>query len=185
MAHTKSYHKHVRFVLMRIVIATPLYPPEIAGPAPYIKELARRLSKDTEVTIVAYARLPEQVPGVHIIAVDKRRPLPLRLFAYLRALARAARDADAIYAINGASVELPVLIVSFFSRTPLFFGIGDRVAHERAKKRLLFLFLERIAFARSRGMISKFPWPRPKSFRLSRGHSKRKRSMKNHGARTL
>jgi glycosyltransferase involved in cell wall biosynthesis len=158
---------YVRFAVMKIVVATPLYPPEIGDPAPYVKELAKRLQGRHEVTVVAYGRLPEQVPGVRIISVDKRRPLPARLLAYTRALARAAKSADLIYAMNGASVELPTLILSLISRTPIIFGIADGIAHKRAEQRLAVHVLERIALAHARAVVRTFPMPRPEILPLA------------------
>lgn len=146
---------------MRIVLATPLYPPEIAPPAPYIQELAKRLAKLHEVTIVAYAHLPEAVPSVRVIAVDKRRPLPLRLISYLRALAQATRQADVLYTVNGASVELPAIIVVALTRTPLVFCIADPAAHARTRSNLLLRIIEQSISARAKLVITDVPYPRP------------------------
>jgi len=141
---------------MKIVLATPLYPPDIAEPAPYVKELAQRLSKTHQVTLVAYGRLPEQIPGVRIVAIDKRAPLPLRLIAYVRALRKAAKDADVVYAQNGPSVELPLLFVS----TRTVFHIGDTAAHVYAARHLLRRTLERLAMRRAQ-LVTEQPLVRP------------------------
>ncbi len=146
---------------MKIVIATPLYPPEIAEPAPYIKELAKRLAELHEVTIVAYARLPEKVPGVSIVVIDKRRPLPLRLLSYMQALWQAAKHADVVYVENGASVELPAGLISFFRKRLLIVHIGDRTAHERARTHVLLRNIERFTLARAARVIREMPATRP------------------------
>lgn len=146
---------------MRIVLATPLYPPEIAEPGPYVKELAKRLVKLHEVAIVTYARLPEKVPGVPIIAVNKRRPLPLRLLIYLLELRRAAKHSDVIYAENGASVELPVGLISLFNKRPLIMHIGDRAAHSRAQINPILRYIERFTFSRARKVITDIPLSKP------------------------
>ena len=146
---------------MRIVIATPLYPPDVDAVALYVKELARRFATMHEVTVLCSTRLPEQIENVRIITTDKRRALPFRLFASTRALARAARDADVLYTMNGASVELPMLLVSFISRTPIFFGIADADAHERTTHHPFTRLLERAIRARSRATITDFPLQRP------------------------
>lgn len=146
---------------MRIVLATPLYPPEIAEPAPYMKELARRLSPKHSVTVVAYTRLPETVSGVRIVAVDKRRPVFLRLPAYFFALLQAARTADIVYAMNGASVELPVAFTSFIFKRPIIIRIGDTAAHARTRTRWLPSVIERLAFKRAKRVIDDSPLARP------------------------
>jgi hypothetical protein len=147
------YREHGRFANMRILIATPLYPPEVADAAAYAKELATKLSKEHEVRVVAYAHLPEEVSGVRMIAIDKHAPRLSRLMKFRRAFALAARDADAVLAINGASVELPVL----FNRpsAPLVFCVADKAAHARGG------FLERLAFSRARAVIQNIPPRRP------------------------
>jgi hypothetical protein len=146
---------------MKIVVATPLYPPEIAAPAPYVKELARRLSARHQVTIVTYAQLPEQIPGVRIIAVPKRHVLVARLLQYFFSLWRAVRSADVLYAENGTSVELPAGIVALLSRKPLIVHWGDRAARERAAHSSILRLIERFARARAKEAIADIPLSRP------------------------
>jgi hypothetical protein len=145
---------------MRIVLATPLYPPDIAEPAPYIKELAARLAPHHTVTVVTYGHLPEEVPGVSIVAVRKRLPLALRLFLYTVALAKAAYRADVLYAQNGASVELSVGIVARLMRRPLIMQLGDKAAHRYAAGRPLLRTIERFATSRAK-MVEHAPAQRP------------------------
>lgn len=118
---------------MRIVIATPLYPPDTAPQAVYVKELARRLSKEHSVTIVAYGSYPEEVPGVTIIAISKRQPKLLRILAFTRALYRATRAADMLYAENGPSVELPVGLLTLMPHPRLVVHMGDTDAFARTE----------------------------------------------------
>ncbi len=146
---------------MRIVLATPLYPPEIAEPAPYVKELARRLSARHAVIVVAYARLPEQVPGVSVITVDKQKPLPVRLFAYFLALRKATKDADIVYAENGGSVELPAGLLSLLSERPVIMHIGDQTAHRRTRANVIRRYLEQFSFSRAKKVIDSAPAARP------------------------
>lgn len=146
---------------MRIVLATPLYPPDIAEPAPYIKELARRLSTLHEVSIVAYARLPEKVPGVSIVVVNKQKPLPLRLLAYFFALRKTIKNANIIYAENGTSVELPTGMLSFFIKQPLIMHVGDQIARERAQKSFVLKYIERFAFSRAKEIVFDIPFSKP------------------------
>jgi len=146
---------------MKIVIATPLYPPEIAEPAPYVKELTQRLAKKHQINIVIYGHLPEKVPGVSFICVDKRLPLPLRLLYFTIVLWKATLKADIIYAENGASVELPAGVVALFTRRPLIVHIGDPAASQKAKKNLLFKYIKRFAMIKTRQIIKDNPLPRP------------------------
>jgi hypothetical protein len=146
---------------MKIVLATPLYPPEIMEPAPYSKEVAKRLSLENEVTIVAYAHLPETISGVRILTIEKHQPRFIRLFSYFVTLLRTAHAGDVIYAVNGISVELPVALVALVTRRPLVFYIGDMAAHERTKRDPILRLIESFAFSCAKKIVTEAPLARP------------------------
>lgn len=144
---------------MKIVLASPLYPPDIAEPAPYIKELARRLAPRHEVVIVAYGRLPEPLTGVRIRTVDKRLPLPARLFLFAIALWQESRGA-LLYAQSGASVELPAAVTGW-RNCRLIIGASDTRAQAHAERSLVFGTIARLAHRRAAATIHEIPPPRP------------------------
>jgi hypothetical protein len=146
---------------MKVVIATPLYPPDIAQPGPYVKELAKRLAAEHHITIVAYGHLPEPVDGVDILSVEKKSSLPLRLSAYLVSLFLAIRGADVLYVENGASTELPAALVSLVAHVPLILHLGDKAAHVAAKKSSLRRAIENFASRRAERVIDHMPHERP------------------------
>ncbi len=117
---------------MKIVLATPLYPPEIGGPATYVKELAHKLRDEHEVTIVAYASTSEKVPGTTLITVSKRRALPVRLAKFTYELWRVSRRADVVYVQNAVAAGLPAVIVRLLTRTPVVLKFVGDEAWERA-----------------------------------------------------
>lgn len=147
---------------MRIVIATPLYPPDTAPAAGYAKDLAKRLSQDHTVTVLAYTYLPEQIDGVQIQKVPKRSPLPVRLAIFTRMLMRAAREHEHVLVINGASTELPLVLVSFLLGTPMTLLLCDAPREASGIRGLL----QRISKQRATRVISTFPSPRPEIFPL-------------------
>ncbi len=110
---------------MKIVIASPLYPPDIADPAPYVKELARRLSGEHTVVVVTYGRLPEEVPGVQIMTTDKRQPALFRIIGFTVSLFRALRSADILYVQSGVSAELPALTALSWYRPKVLLRITN------------------------------------------------------------
>jgi len=130
---------------MKILLATPLYPPDIAESGRYVKELARRLSISHSVTIVAYGRIPEAVPGVRTIVINKRQPLLFRLLAYTLCLWSEVRTHEVVYFENGASVELPCGIVGRFTKKPFYMHISDAAAHAHAERSRVFGAIERFA----------------------------------------
>ncbi len=146
---------------MKILVLSPLYPPDIAQPAPYAKELAKRLRGAHTITVLTYGRLPEQVAGVSIFSVDKRSPLVVRLWRYTTTLMREVRKADVLYVQNGPSVELPLAVVSMFVRRPVIVHIGDMGAHEYAQKHTLRRVLERAITSRARAVVTDSPKTKP------------------------
>lgn len=146
---------------MKIVIATPLYPPDVAEPAPYVKNLAGRLEDGHDVTIVLYGRLPETVPGVSFVSVNKQDLLPIRLARYLVALYRATRKADVLYVMNGPSVELIAGILTIFTRTPMFVHLGDDDANKWIERKPLLRFIKQFVIKRASARIDTLPPQQP------------------------
>lgn len=146
---------------MKIVLATALYPPDIAEPASYVKTLAKHLTASHTVTIVTYGHIPEKIPGVRIIATAKSYVLPVRLLLYTISLFRAGREADLLYMQNGASVELPVAIVSIFTRIPVFIRFGDTSAHVWAQKHFLRRLVENFVSKKGYSVTAPNPLARP------------------------
>lgn len=146
---------------MNIIIATPLYPPDIAPSAHYIKELASRLRGKHNISILTYGYLPEKIDGVDIKTVNKRQPLFLRLIKYTIMFFRMVRKADIVYAENGASVELSLGIVMLFIRKPFVLHIGDKKADECAEQSALSRFIKRFARTRVHKVITDIPKERP------------------------
>jgi hypothetical protein len=150
---------------MRILIATPLYPPDIAEPAPYAKELAGRLGKDHAVTIVTYGDHPESIKGVTIRIVSKRYPLALRLIGFTFLLWKECWEADVLYVQNGPSVEFPLFLVRLFSRISYFIRMTDTRAKHFAEKHAFIKYIETRVIQSAQGEISSpsvpAPLPRP------------------------
>lgn len=117
---------------MRAIFATPLIPPEIGGPATYIKELCERLHNEIDITVVAYASTAEPIPGVRLRTVSKNRPLPLRLAKYALVLFVEARSADLIYVQNAAASGLPAVLVGMLLGKPVIIKFVGDEAWERA-----------------------------------------------------
>ena len=132
---------------VKITLATPLYPPEIGGPATYTKELAIRLKDAHALTIVAYASgAAEPIAGVTLFAIDKRRPLLIRFMNYFLILYRAAKGTDVIYVQNAVAAGLPAVLVGILRNIPVVLKfVGDeaweRASQERRTKKRLEEFL--------------------------------------------
>lgn len=170
---------------MRIVVASPLYPPDIADPAPYVKEFAARLSRDGhDITVITYGHLPENVPGVAIMATDKRAPLLLRVARFTAALFRALKKADALYIQSGASAELPALIA--LALTPAKIDVLFRRSEEPPHKSFVRRLVRRLVLKRARIVETAKELVRPEIMPLepypARAFENYERAWREHGA---
>lgn len=107
----------------KLVVATPLYPPEAGGPATFAKIIEEELPKHGwEVTLVKFRdvrHLPKLVR--HVIYA-------LRVWA-------AALEADAVLALDPVSVGLPALWAARKTRKPLYLRVGGDYAWEQGTQR--------------------------------------------------
>jgi glycosyltransferase involved in cell wall biosynthesis len=127
---------------MKLVLATPIYPPEIGGPATYTKELCGRLAGEHDITVVTYSDSKEATVRTKLVTVSKKKSLILRLMAYTLALWREAKKADLIYVQNAMAAGLPTSLVSLLTGIPFVLKfVGDEAwerasAHKMTAKRL-------------------------------------------------
>ncbi|MDA8597033.1 hypothetical protein N9L26_01710 [Candidatus Pacebacteria bacterium] len=121
----------------RILLVSALFPPDIAVPAPYLKELAARLSKEYEVTILTYGSHPETVAATDIETVSKDQPAWWRILAFTLKLRRLAHATDYILLNNGPATELPAYLMGKKHRHKLYFLITDhKVEYTGWRKRI-------------------------------------------------
>ncbi|HEU4677809.1 MAG TPA: glycosyltransferase [Candidatus Paceibacterota bacterium] len=108
---------------MRLLIATGLYSPEIGGPATYTAFLERHLpSHGIGLTVVPFR-------------IVRGYPKLVRHIAYAFRLARAARRADVILALDTVSVGVPAMLASFLTRRPLYLRVPGDYAWEQGQQR--------------------------------------------------
>ena len=117
---------------MKIVLATPIYPPEIGGPATYVRELATRLAKAEQITIVAFADVGEVVDGVKLVLIGKKSGLLSRLTAFFFALLKEAKGANVIYVQNAVAAGLPAVLAGALLKKPVVLKFVGDEAWERA-----------------------------------------------------
>lgn len=108
---------------MRLLIATPLYPPESGGPATYAKLLKEGLpGLGVEVSIVKFSDV-------------RHLPKLVRHFAYMRRLMREGRTADSILVLDPVSTGLPAALAAFFLGKPFVLKVVGDYAWEQGKQR--------------------------------------------------
>ncbi len=110
-------------MVMKILIATPLYPPDIGGPATYAK-----LMND---------RLPEHGFSVDVLSFGEVRKWPkgIRHILYFFKVFFRARSADIIFTQDAVSAGLPVICAAFFARKKVVMRIAGDYAWEQGQGR--------------------------------------------------
>lgn len=106
-----------------ICVATPLYAPDIGGPATHVALLERSLPRESfELRIVKFGDV-------------RHLPKVLRHIVYMSKLIRAAKTAQFIYALDPVSVGFPALIISRLLKKPLLLRVGGDYAWEQGVQR--------------------------------------------------
>lgn len=119
---------------MKITIATPLYPPEIAEPALYIQELAKQLCTSKQITVVTYARRGEDGVCPEVITVNKHEPLFLRLFRFGITLWKTAAKSDVLFVESAIASAFPAVIVGKLRHIPLVLHVREDEVRLRMKR---------------------------------------------------
>lgn len=109
--------------VVKVLLATGLYPPEIGGPATYAQML------ETE--------LPNHGFELIVIPYGKVRHLNkfIRHMTYASHLFKASKKADLIYALDPVSVGFPAWFVSLVTRKPFMVRLGGDYAWEQGQQR--------------------------------------------------
>ncbi len=109
--------------MTKILVATPLFPPEIGGPATYAHMLEEELSQHGfEVEIVPFA-------------AARRWPKLIRHFVYYRTLLKKCASADIIYALDAVSVGWPAMWAAKHSQKTFLLRVPGDYAWEQGQVR--------------------------------------------------
>jgi hypothetical protein len=69
--------------MTKILISTPLFPPEVAYPAAFSKKLAKHLSAcGYDVVVATFSDFPEKIEGVEVLHVKKSHNIFVRLILF-------------------------------------------------------------------------------------------------------
>lgn len=120
---------------MRILLATPLLPPDVGGPATYSALLIQNLPRHgIEVSVAYFGSVRHFPPGV-------------RHLVYFFKLLSRARGVDLIFALDPVSVGFPAALATLITHKPLILKVVGDYAWEQGVQRfgitsLLDEFLE-------------------------------------------
>jgi glycosyltransferase involved in cell wall biosynthesis len=101
---------------MRVLITSPVFPPDLGGPAVYVPSLGRFLvERGHEVTVVAFCSDPEPKGHPFRVISISRGSMPLRYVKAFFLVWREARKADVVY-VNEHLALLHVLAARLAGR---------------------------------------------------------------------
>ncbi|HRH30992.1 MAG TPA: glycosyltransferase family 4 protein [Candidatus Paceibacterota bacterium] len=108
---------------MKILLVTPLYPPEIGGPATYARFLEKEIPKhDSSIKIVKFSDVRKYPPIIrHILLLCK--------------VLRHGISADIVFAQDAFSVALPAILAAKILRKPFVVRIPGDFAWEQGRQR--------------------------------------------------
>ena len=135
--------------MMKILVTSSIFPPEIGGPATYAREFSKRATKlGHEVRVITLTDSEaETLERVWIKGLKRSRNKLARQSSLLLNIVRAARGCDVIYAQNPAAIGLPsVLAAKFLGKPVVVKYVGDtaweKAFREGKTERFLEDFLE-------------------------------------------
>ena len=105
---------------MRMLIVTPIFPPEIGGPATYSSELSKELvERGHNITVVALADGElVNVPGISVVPVRLGKSTIGRQIRLLRTLYREVGLTELVYCQGGVDVGLGAYFMSRLLHRP-------------------------------------------------------------------
>lgn len=107
---------------MKVLIATPLYPPETGGPATYARELEEELPRrGIETEVLPFTRV-------------RGMPTIVRHIAYFFQAFAACARADLVLALDPLSVGLPAMLAARLSGKPFVVKIVGDFAWEQGRQ---------------------------------------------------
>lgn len=122
--------------MIKILIATGIFYPEIGGPASYARLLCGRLAPNNKVFLLTYSPVlkerQDMVLPYKVVRVWKGVPKFLRHLIYFFKAFGLARKTDTIFALNAVSAGLPALIAAKILKKKFFVRIVGDYAWEMA-----------------------------------------------------
>ncbi|OGF26049.1 hypothetical protein A2303_04585 [Candidatus Falkowbacteria bacterium RIFOXYB2_FULL_47_14] len=121
---------------MKILLATGIYPPDIGGPATYVKTLKEELPKrGIAVKVLAYGETEPEDEEAGVYRISRKQNVILRYFEYFRQVFKIAGEVDLVYAQDPVSVGLPVSLACFLKRKNYILKIVGDYAWEQGRQR--------------------------------------------------
>jgi len=120
----------------KIVFATGIYPPEIGGPAIYVKNLSQKIIEyGYQIDIVTYANDEEPRPcreGITVHKINRNKCLRKRYMSYYRKVKELGENAKLIYAFDISSAGIPASFAARKLKKKFIVRVGGDFLWEKA-----------------------------------------------------
>lgn len=123
---------------MKILITSPICPPEIGGPATYVSELGKRLSESHGITVITFTQKPKRIKKCKIVSIPHHKHFLGILFRQLKlaaAIYKYAVSADIIYAQGPVVVGFTSIIIGKLIGKPTIIKFVGDIAWEEAERK--------------------------------------------------
>ncbi len=122
--------------LLRILIVTGIFPPDIGGPASYVSTIAARLAaRGHRITVLTLSDQPEygdEALDFQVARISRQWFKPLRWLITLTSTIRLGRQADVVF-VNGLAME--AAFANLLLRKPMAQKVVGDLAWEQARNR--------------------------------------------------
>ena len=121
---------------MKVLIVSPLFPPEIGGPSTYIVPLAKGLaSKGHSVKVITLANgHPEEKFGLEVFSVLHGDAMPVRETRLLKSILSMGKGSDVIYALDVAAIGMQCVLAGKILGKPVVVRYAGDTAWEKARR---------------------------------------------------
>ncbi len=117
---------------MELLFVTPIYPPEIGGPATYSRYISEELRKRGH--IVNIISLGEQQDSKNISFISKKNSKAKQEYLLFKKIMGKGKNADAIFALDPLAVGLPALAASKLLKKKLIVRFVGDIPWEKARR---------------------------------------------------
>jgi len=121
---------------MRILISAGIYPPDIGGPATYVRELQEKLpDKGVDIDVVAYSDFESGYDEEYdAYRINRDQNVLSRYWNYFKQAYKLAKEVDLIYVQGPGAPALPSYFASRLTRTPYIMKIVGDYAWEQSRQ---------------------------------------------------
>lgn len=131
---------------MKILISTPLFPPEISYPAAFSKNFAKHLAScGYDVVVATFSDFPEQIEGLKVVHVKKSHNLFLRLIKFYYVMVRSVRGVDLVILKQAGFSSFLTLLAAKLFRVKVILQlkedeVGVRIRNQKVSEKSFLIW---------------------------------------------